>query len=337
MVYHAGEWLLPLLAFWLQDWRLLNLAIAAICCITGALLLPFPESPRWLLLKGRQQEMLHALSWLAAVNGRQLPEGLDITHSEDLTAAAAAAAAAAAVDEGLGEGPAAASTDDRAKDAEDTSSSSSSVGQQGAASVDVVCAGACRDGSLAAPLAAGTTSSHNGSDDVLLDSHCTALLSSGYDTVFARQAKQAEQDHHHQQQPPSRQKQQLNTQHSSGLLSLFSHALLARYFVVTALLCTVMAICFYTINLATDSLQVRGMFLETLLLINSCTVLHRRLICMALSMRWQHSAACISCCDTAAASCSRSCCLTRLLLVWLTHLATTAGVALHQLLPHLSW
>ncbi|KAF6256101.1 major facilitator superfamily domain-containing protein [Scenedesmus sp. NREL 46B-D3] len=95
MVYHAGEWLLPLLAFWLQDWRLLNLAIAAVCCITGPLLLPLPESPRWLLLQGRQQEARSALSWLAALNGRQLPEDLDITHVVDATAAATEARALA--------------------------------------------------------------------------------------------------------------------------------------------------------------------------------------------------------------------------------------------------
>lgn len=252
MIYHLGEWLLPLLAFWLQDWRLLNLAIAAICCITGLLLLPFPESPRWLLLKGRQQEARQALSWLAAVNGRQLPEGLDITHTVELTAAADGAAEC----EGQGEGAADGMSDaDCCGKGSGDTSSSRSLQQQGAAAADLSAEQACKVGLSAAPLAAGATSNDIDSDGNLLDSDCTALLS-GHDNAAAH-AKQAVQDKHEQQhQQQQGQKQQPDTQPDSGLLALFSHALLARYFVVTALLCTVMAICFYTINLATDSLQV---------------------------------------------------------------------------------
>ncbi|WIA12107.1 hypothetical protein OEZ85_012181 [Tetradesmus obliquus] len=252
MIYHLGEWLLPLLAFWLQDWRLLNLAIAAICCITGLLLLPFPESPRWLLLKGRQQEARQALSWLAAVNGRQLPEGLDITHTVELTAAAEGAEVGGGLREGAADGIA--DADCCGKGGGDTSSSRS-LQQQGAASADVSAKKACRVGLSAAPLAADATSSDIDSDSNLLDSDYTALLS-GHDQAAA-QAKQAVQGKQHQQhQQQHGQKQPLDAvQPDSGLLALFNHALLARYFVVTALLCTVMAICFYTINLATDSLQ----------------------------------------------------------------------------------
>jgi hypothetical protein len=241
MVYHAGEWLLPLLAFWLQDWRLLNLAIAAICCITGLLLLPFPESPRWLLLKGQQQEARRALTWLAALNGRQLPDGLDITHSVELTAAADVA-------------------DD---DASENSAGSRSL-QQRDTDVTVLGDGSavqtCRVETTVAPLVTQSNCIDIDSDTLPpLDSDCTALLPSHDSSAFeAKQAQQGQQLQQKQQQQPQRQKDGSDKQQSSGLLSLFSHALLARYFVVTALLCTVMAICFYTINLATDSLQVRG-------------------------------------------------------------------------------
>jgi hypothetical protein len=99
----------------------------------------------------------------------------------------------------------------------------------------------------AAPLAARPFGSKYdvSSDSALLDDDCTALLA---DTA-AVEAKPEQQ----QQQ----EKQRADTQQSASMLSLFSHALLARYFVVASLLCTVMVICFYTINLATDSLQVR--------------------------------------------------------------------------------
>lgn len=42
--------------------------------------------------------------------------------------------------------------------------------------------------------------------------------------------------------------------YSEGLFSVFRHPLLRRYFLVTLLLCLVMATTFYTANLATDSL-----------------------------------------------------------------------------------
>jgi hypothetical protein len=233
-VYHAGEWLLPLLAFWLQDWRSLNLAIAAICCITGALLLPLTESPRWLLLKGRQQEARRALSWLAQLNGRQLPEGLDITHAVELTPAAAEN-----IELGEPRGLCVAAGDactDHAGCRQSLGSSSSSL-QKGGSRL------------TAAPLAARPFRSESDadSDSPLLDSDCTALLAN-------RAPVDAKPE---QQQQQQQEKQRAGGQQSASMLALFNNALLARYFVVASLLCTVMAICFYTINLATDSLQVR--------------------------------------------------------------------------------
>lgn len=42
--------------------------------------------------------------------------------------------------------------------------------------------------------------------------------------------------------------------HNDGILSVFSHPLMSRYFLVTMLLCMVMATTFYLANLATDTL-----------------------------------------------------------------------------------
>lgn len=78
LVYHVGEWALPLTALLLQDWRLLYVAVAACCVLTAALGLLVPESPRWQLLHGRQAAAARTLSWLAHLNGRQLtPEAAE--------------------------------------------------------------------------------------------------------------------------------------------------------------------------------------------------------------------------------------------------------------------
>eukprot|EP00775_Hariotina_reticulata_P001687 gene1687-2031_t len=76
MIYHVGEFLLPAMAFLLKDWRLMYVAVAVCCCLSALLVLPLPESPRWLLLHGRWQKAEAALDWLAVLNGRQLPAGL---------------------------------------------------------------------------------------------------------------------------------------------------------------------------------------------------------------------------------------------------------------------
>jgi len=49
------------MAFLLQDWSLLYVAVAVCCCLSALLVLPLPESPRWLLLHGRWQQAEAAL------------------------------------------------------------------------------------------------------------------------------------------------------------------------------------------------------------------------------------------------------------------------------------
>ncbi|KAF8071214.1 OCT4 [Scenedesmus sp. PABB004] len=105
MLYHVGEWLLPAAAVVLQDWRALNLAIAGWCLVTAGLAAGFCiESPRWLLLQGRQAEALAALGWLARLNARELPAGLELTYAtfEQQQRPVAAPAAAAVQDAGAG-------------------------------------------------------------------------------------------------------------------------------------------------------------------------------------------------------------------------------------------
>ncbi|GBF89512.1 hypothetical protein Rsub_02084 [Raphidocelis subcapitata] len=76
LIYHPGEWLLPALAGGLRDWRMLNVAIAAVAALAAAAAAAVWESPRWLLTQGRGREAEAAVRWLAALNGRELPQGV---------------------------------------------------------------------------------------------------------------------------------------------------------------------------------------------------------------------------------------------------------------------
>lgn len=76
MIYHIGEWVLPATAFLLQDWGLLYAEVAACCLVTGLLAAVVPESPRRQLLHGREAAAVRTLSWLARLNGRELPQSV---------------------------------------------------------------------------------------------------------------------------------------------------------------------------------------------------------------------------------------------------------------------
>lgn len=65
------------IAWFLRDWRNLQLAVS----LPGFLFLAtwwiLPESPRWLLAMGKTQEVMTILKKAAKVNGRELPHNID--------------------------------------------------------------------------------------------------------------------------------------------------------------------------------------------------------------------------------------------------------------------
>ncbi|XP_064606001.1 organic cation transporter protein-like [Liolophura sinensis] len=74
--YTFGEMLLAGVAYFVRDWRYLQMAIS----LPAILFLPYwwiiPESPRWLLTKGRRKQAYAVIQKAAVVNKVRLPPGL---------------------------------------------------------------------------------------------------------------------------------------------------------------------------------------------------------------------------------------------------------------------
>ena len=87
----AGSMLVPIIAYYTielaDSWRLF-VAVCAIPCIISlfAGMMYVPESPRWLILKGRNEEALHILRKAALMNGKDprelFPQGCYICNEE---------------------------------------------------------------------------------------------------------------------------------------------------------------------------------------------------------------------------------------------------------------
>lgn len=74
--YAVGYMLLPLVAYFIRSWRLLLLILS----LSGLMYIPLwwfiPESPRWLMLKGRVKEAEEILRFIAKKNGVTAPDVL---------------------------------------------------------------------------------------------------------------------------------------------------------------------------------------------------------------------------------------------------------------------
>ncbi|XP_063612639.1 organic cation transporter protein-like [Penaeus indicus] len=68
-----GYMALPGIAYLVRTWYWLQVALTVPALYTVSYFWLLPESPRWLLVKGKYEEALSVFKWLARINGRKLP------------------------------------------------------------------------------------------------------------------------------------------------------------------------------------------------------------------------------------------------------------------------
>nr|KAG5706948.1 hypothetical protein BaRGS_021454 [Batillaria attramentaria] len=76
-VWVAGEYLLILFAYFIREWRWLEIAVSIPSIIMLFYYWLLPESPRWLASRGRMDEAMKVLEKIAASNKKQLPNIAD--------------------------------------------------------------------------------------------------------------------------------------------------------------------------------------------------------------------------------------------------------------------
>ena len=74
--FAIGLMFVPMMAYFIQDWSLLQLTLACIGMAVTILGFFMPESPRWLLAKGKIDEVKYVLEKGAKINKRTIPEEL---------------------------------------------------------------------------------------------------------------------------------------------------------------------------------------------------------------------------------------------------------------------
>lgn len=78
--FGVGASLLPLVAYFIKDWKSLQLAISIPCCLLILFYWTIPESPRWLVSKNRIKEALDILKSAATANGNTIPADEEMTE-----------------------------------------------------------------------------------------------------------------------------------------------------------------------------------------------------------------------------------------------------------------
>jgi len=73
-----GAALLPIIAYFIRQWKNLQLAISIPCVLLGIFYWTIPESPRWLMAEGRFDEALQILKAGAKTNNNSLPPDEEI-------------------------------------------------------------------------------------------------------------------------------------------------------------------------------------------------------------------------------------------------------------------
>ncbi|XP_021414074.2 solute carrier family 22 member 13 isoform X3 [Oncorhynchus mykiss] len=82
--YAVGLMLLPWIAYGVRNWRALQLVLSSPVLLLAVYFWILPESARWLLTQGRQNEARQELQRAAAVNRREVPQSLlDMLEAEN--------------------------------------------------------------------------------------------------------------------------------------------------------------------------------------------------------------------------------------------------------------
>ncbi|XP_070190975.1 organic cation transporter protein-like isoform X2 [Littorina saxatilis] len=81
LVWCVGAFLLLLFAYFIRNWRYLEIAVSVPSCVLLAYWWLIPESPRWLASKGREKEVLLILEKIASSNKTKLPDVDDVSKS----------------------------------------------------------------------------------------------------------------------------------------------------------------------------------------------------------------------------------------------------------------